>query len=70
MKVLIDFQMDKLYRKCLQYQKLNLKVPPEPLVQKWGKSFGLSRGEIMNVSEGLELRHITGKWLPFEIPKT
>jgi hypothetical protein len=53
--------VDKLYRKCLNYQKSQLRVPDERLVQRWGQQMGLSRQQIQDVSAGLELRHLQGR---------
>jgi hypothetical protein len=57
----------KLYRKCVEFQKMNLSAPPERLVLQWGKSLGLSRNESLDVSNGLSLRHVAGKKQFFKI---
>ena len=53
---------EKLYRKCLAYQKAQLKVPAERLVQRWGQQMGLSRQATQDVSSALELRFAYGKY--------
>jgi hypothetical protein len=52
---------EKLYKKCLAYQKDQLRVPDERLVQRWGQQLGLNRQQIRDVSSRLELRHVAGK---------
>ena len=53
--------VEKLYRKCLTYQKDHLAVPPKHLVLRWGQQMGLSRHQTLDVSSRLELRHVAGK---------
>ena len=48
---------EKLHRKCLAYQKNELRVPPESLVVRWGRELGLSRSSALDVSSKLDLRH-------------
>jgi hypothetical protein len=53
--------MEKLYRKCLAFEKTQLKVPDERLVQRWGQNMGLTRAQVQEVSSQLTLRNVAGK---------
>jgi len=57
---------DKLHKKCLAYQKAQLRPPPEDLVLRWARQLKLSQSDAADISSKLELRHITGVYNPLQ----
>jgi len=53
--------VNKLYKKCLDYEKSHLRIPPEHLVISWGNKLNLSRAESQDVYSRLDLRYFAGK---------